>query len=169
MQGEERTLLEDIHREESGTDVSIEEGTGSLTVRHNRRLLLNQEEKDLAVRPVLSWHLPLHGRCAQAHTILRVQEGPNTLPDRLVPQTLEEASARHYETPFGQALGPRTLIQIFHTHFRALSIATIGSLRCSSKVPILSRFFTGCCLQAWGRRIILPPPCGLFALQIDST
>ena len=39
-----------------------------------------------------------------------------------------------------QALGPRPLIQIFHTHFRALSSATIGSLRCSSQSANLVLF-----------------------------
>ena len=60
----QRTLLEDISREKEGTDASIEEGTEGLTVRRNRRLLLNQEEKELAMRPVLPWYIPLHGRCA---------------------------------------------------------------------------------------------------------
>ena len=57
-------LLEDISREEGSADVSIDEGAEGLAARHRRRLLLNQEEKELAKRPVLSWHIPLHGRCA---------------------------------------------------------------------------------------------------------
>ena len=36
--------------------------------------------------------------------------------DRLFQQTLEEANARHCETPFHQALGPRPLVRFFHTH-----------------------------------------------------
>ena len=99
----------------ASTDVSIEEGAERLTDPHRRPILLNREEKELAMRPVLPWHIPLHGGCAQTHTIHRIQIGPNALPDRLFPQTLEEANARHCETPFRQALGPRPLIQIFHT------------------------------------------------------
>ena len=63
VQGEKRALLKDISGEK-GADVSIEEGAEGLTSRHHPRLLLNQEEKELAVRPVLSWHIPLDGRCA---------------------------------------------------------------------------------------------------------
>ena len=62
---------------EGGTDVSIEEGTEGLTDRHRRRLLLNQEEKELAMRPVHPWHIPLHGRCAYTHTLsIGSKQGP---------------------------------------------------------------------------------------------
>ena len=40
---------------------------------------------------------------------------PNALPDRLFPQTLEETNARHCETLFHQALGPRPPVRIVHT------------------------------------------------------
>ena len=64
------------------------------------------------------------------------------LPDPLFPQTLEEANARHCETPFHRSLGPRPSNTIFHTHthFRALSSATIGSLMCSSQSANLVSF-----------------------------
>ena len=64
LQGDERTLLEDISREEVSADVGIEERAEGPTARHRYRLLLNQEEKELAMRPVLPWHIPLHGCCA---------------------------------------------------------------------------------------------------------
>ena len=87
--------------------------------------------------------------------------------DRFLPQTLEEANARHCETPFHQALGPKLLIRIFHTHSRALSSATIGSLRYSShKVLMLFRFFLRCCLYAWCRSIhCSPAPLVSFIFQ----
>ena len=39
---------------------------------------------------------------------------PNALPNRLFPQTLEEANARHCEAPFHQSPGPRPPIRIFN-------------------------------------------------------
>ena len=65
VQGEKRTL-KDISGEKESADARIDERAKSLTVRRNRRLLLNQEEKERAMRPVLPWHVPFHGRCAQA-------------------------------------------------------------------------------------------------------
>ena len=46
---------EEKHRE---ADARIDERT------KGRLLLLNQEEKELAVRPVLPWPVPFHGSCA---------------------------------------------------------------------------------------------------------
>ena len=51
MQGDERALLKDISGEGWGADVSNDERAEGLTVQHRRRLLLIQEEKELAVRP----------------------------------------------------------------------------------------------------------------------
>ena len=48
-----------------GTDASTEEGTEGLTDRLRCRFLLYQEENELAVRPILPWQSPFHGRCAQ--------------------------------------------------------------------------------------------------------
>ena len=95
VQSEKRALLEDISGEEGGADVSVDERAEVLTARHYRRLLLNQEETELAARPVLSWHIPLHGRCAQTHTVNRIQVRPNAIPDPLFPPTLEEANVSH--------------------------------------------------------------------------
>ena len=43
---------------------AAKKGLKSLATRHRRRLLLNQEETELVMRPVLPWHIPLHGCCA---------------------------------------------------------------------------------------------------------
>ena len=51
-------------QQRGGTNVCLEEGAEGFTTRHRRRLLLDQEEKKLAMRPVLPWHNPLHGCCA---------------------------------------------------------------------------------------------------------
>ena len=61
VQGDNRALLEDISREEGSADVSIEEGAEGLTARHRRRILLNREERGLAMRPVLPWRIPYRG------------------------------------------------------------------------------------------------------------
>ena len=53
MQGDERTLLEEISREEGSTDVGIEERAEGLSARPPCQLLLKHEEKELAMRPVL--------------------------------------------------------------------------------------------------------------------
>ena len=49
--------------EKQKADAKIDDRDDGLTVRRNRRLLLNQEIKELTMRPVLPWHVPLHGRC----------------------------------------------------------------------------------------------------------
>ena len=64
VHADERALLDDILREGRRPDVSSEEEAQSLSTWHRRRLLLHQEEKELATRPVLPWHVPLHGCCA---------------------------------------------------------------------------------------------------------
>ena len=122
-----------------GTDARTEEGTEVLTERLRCRFLLYQEENELAVRPILPWHIPFHGRCAQIYLVYRIQVGPNALPDRLFPQTLEEASARHHETTLHQKLEPRPP-KHFSTHFKALSNATTGYLRCYSQSANLVLF-----------------------------
>ena len=53
VQGEERTLLENISGREGRTEVGIEEGTKDLTDLLRCWLLLYQEEEDFAVRPIL--------------------------------------------------------------------------------------------------------------------
>ena len=103
-------------------------------------LLLNQEEKELAMRPVLPWLIPLLGCCAQTHTVHRIQVGPNALPDRLFPQTLEEANASHCKTLAPQSTRAQTSFLEFSTHLRTLSSATIGSLRGSSQSANLVLF-----------------------------
>ena len=60
VQDDKRSLLEDISGEGGGADASIDEWAEGLTVRHR---LLDQEE-ELAMRSMLPWHIPLHGRCA---------------------------------------------------------------------------------------------------------
>ena len=105
--------------------------------RRRRRLLLNQEEQELAMRPVLPWHI-----------IHRIQVGPNALPNRLVPQTLEKTNTGHWENASSTRLsGQQTLQHEVSTHFRALSSATIGSLRCSSHKTNRVSFSPGCCLH----------------------
>ena len=64
VQGDERTLLKDISREAGEADARVDERDEGLIAWRNRLLLLNQEEKAHAMRPVLPWHVPLHGRCA---------------------------------------------------------------------------------------------------------
>ena len=64
VQGDERTLLENISREAGEADARVDERAEGLIVRCNRLVLLNQEEKELATRPVLSRHVPVHRRCA---------------------------------------------------------------------------------------------------------
>ena len=54
---------------EKSTDVSIEDGIEGLTDWPRCRLLLNQEEKELAMRPVLSWHFPLHASSTCVSTL----------------------------------------------------------------------------------------------------
>ena len=62
-------------------------------------------KKELGVRPVVPWHIPLHGR---KHTLsIGSKFGPNVLADRLFPQTLEEANTSHVERSRHKALGPR--------------------------------------------------------------
>ena len=67
--GDNRALLEDISREKGGADVSIGDGAEGLTTRHHCRLPLNREEKELAVRPVRPWHIPLRGYAVRKHTL----------------------------------------------------------------------------------------------------
>ena len=75
-----------------------------------------RKKKELAMRPVLP---------DTFHSMDAVRENTHypsdpskarRLPDRLFPQTLEEANAGHCETPFHQALGPRLPLRVFHTH-----------------------------------------------------
>ena len=115
--------------------------TEGLTVRRIRRLLLNQEEKELAMRPILPWHFPFHLRCAQTHTIHRIQVGQTPSQIGFSHKLRRKPTAAIGASTFSKVLGPRPPILIFHTHFR-----------------ILSCFFPGCCLHAWDRGIFLLHP-----------
>ena len=120
-------FLKTSTEKKGGTDVSIEEGAEGLTARHRRRLLLNQEAKEVARRPVLPWHIPLLLGCAQTPTIHRIPFGPNALPYRLLPQTLKEANSGNWRTVPPQNLEPKnTPCTNSPRTSNALSSATIG-------------------------------------------
>ena len=100
-----------------------------------QRFLWQRQPNDHA--SCISWHNISRAMCAvRKHTL----SGQTPFPDRLFPQTLEDARARHYVTPIRLGLGPRPQIKSFHTHFRALSSAATGSLRCSSQSAHLVSF-----------------------------
>ena len=109
---DERT--QDISRDDGSTDVGIEDRAEGLTALPRCPLLLNQKgkEKELAMRPALPWHIPLHGLCAQTHTIHRIQVGPNALPNQLFPQLWRKPTPAIARDP---STMQRPLIRIFHT------------------------------------------------------
>ena len=113
MRRDEHKLLKNISREAGEADARVDERAEGLIVRRNRLLLLNQEEKELVMRPVLPWHVPVHGCCAQTHTMHRVEVGPNALPNRRLPQIPEEANSSVWRKPFPEVLWPET----FNTKF----------------------------------------------------
>ena len=96
----------------------------------------NQKEKELAVWPALPLHIP---------------------PNRLSPQTLEEASASHCKTLLPPTTRPRPPKRIFHTlqGFVQCHIWIFEVLfpKCSSCL-VLRR----CFLHAWSRSILLLHP-----------
>ena len=77
---DQRTRLERFSRKE---------GVGRLIVRSHLRLLLGKEEKELAMRPILPWNVPIGGRSVQAHTAPRFQAGPEAFPKRPFPHLLQ--------------------------------------------------------------------------------
>ena len=99
-----------------GGRMSAVKGPKGLATQHRRRLLLNQEERELAMWPILpTFHST--ACCAQTHTISHFR-GSLRRPKEI-------ASSTRFS-------GQQTLQHEFSTHFNALSSATIGSLRCSS-------------------------------------
>ena len=109
-----RFLRTSAEKKKRGADVGREKGANGLATRHRRRLLLNQEEeKELAMRPALPWHIPLHGRYAQTHTI---PSKAKRLPRSASPTLkLDEACARHLRPLPQQVSGPKSSsAQILH-------------------------------------------------------
>ena len=82
-----------------GDDVQTNQGTslrGRITntgpefrLCESERLLLNEEEEELATRPVLSRNLPDAGCRAQTHHIPRIQRRPDPFPARSFPHLLQ--------------------------------------------------------------------------------
>ena len=63
----------------------------------------SRRKKELTTRPVLPWHIPMHGDCSQTHALSRIQIEPNALPDRLHPQNVGERLCLHHcEASFHQ-------------------------------------------------------------------
>ena len=60
------------------------------------RLLLDKEEEELALRPILPWNVPISGSCAQAHTASRVQAKPDAF------------TKRHFSTSFAKSWCPHS-------------------------------------------------------------
>ena len=91
------------------------------------------------MRPMLPWNVPIGGRCAQAHTVPRVQASPDAFPKRPFlhpfatswcphncrPWQFTRLSTRRFEPEVSPQQG-------FSKHFNALSKAMTGSLRCYS-------------------------------------
>ena len=96
--------LKDISRETGEADARIDEKAAGLTVRRNRRFLLNQEEKELAMRPILPWHMD----AVRKHTIHRIQVGPNALPDRFSHKLWRKPTPAIAESTFPKALRAET-------------------------------------------------------------
>ena len=64
----QRTRLERFRRDK---------GVGRHVARNYPRLLLDKEEKELAMRPILHLDVPISGWCVQRHTVPWVQERPD--------------------------------------------------------------------------------------------
>ena len=109
VQGDERTLLEDINREEEGTDVSFQKrGWRS----HCPAPSPAPSEKGgkrapHAARTWLAHSIPWM-MCVNTHHPLDPSK-PNALPDRLLPQTSEEANSSHWRTHLLQSTSGRDL------------------------------------------------------------
>ena len=120
------------------TDVSIEEWTGGLTARHRRQLLLNQEEKELAMRPELPWHFHSMDLCANTH-YPSDPSGANALPNRPFPANIGGSQ----RPPLRDTLPLSTQAETSNTNFphtHTLQGFVIGSLRCSSPSANLVSF-----------------------------
>ena len=158
VQGDERTLLEDISREEVGTDVRIDERAEGLTVRRNRQLPSESGSKRArhAARTSLAHSIPWT-LCANTH----YPSDPSGAkrPPRSASPTKFGKSQRQplVKAPSPKVVGPRPSIlphtagqcnldatkassQQIPPTFGALSSATIGSLRCSSQSANLVLF-----------------------------
>ena len=64
----------------------------------HRPFLLHEEEKELAMRPILRWHISTHGDCAQTHAVPKKGQTPSnisvsdifgTVPEPSRPQTID--------------------------------------------------------------------------------
>ena len=66
------------------------------------RLFLQKKEEELTMRPVLPWHIPLHGGSAQTYAVPRSPIGPNALPDRRPTKVGESLCLHHCEASFHQ-------------------------------------------------------------------
>ena len=58
-------------------------------VRNRHQLLLDKEEKELAIRPILPQEVPTGGCCTQAHTVPWVQARPDAFPIGPSPHLLQ--------------------------------------------------------------------------------
>ena len=108
----------------------MEEGAEGLTAGHRRRLLLNQEEKVLAMRPVLPWHT-FHSMVAVRKHTLSIGSKQGQTPSQI--GFFHKLWRKPTHCSLHKVLGPRPFSHEFSTHFRASSSATVGSLRCSSQ------------------------------------
>ena len=127
---------------------AVKKGLKVSPTRHYRRLILNQEEKELAVRPILPG--TFHSMDAvRKHTLSIGSEWGQTPSQIGFSHTLWRKP-----TPATRAETSNTNFP--HTHTSRLCPAQQldrgGTL---PKVLILSCFFPGCCLHAWGRSILL--------------
>ena len=144
--------------EKGGADVCIEEGS-ERSHQRQRWLLLNQEEKELAVRPVLPCHIPLHGRCAQTPTIPWIQGGPNAPPRSASPTNFE----RSQRWPLGIAPstrfpGQRPSSTNFQ-HTSELYPVPRSDLRSALPTNLIVFYFSRrCCLYDLDRSVTLPRP-----------
>ena len=57
----------------------------------DHRPLLQKEEAELTMRPILHWNVPMRGCCAQTHTDPRIQVRPNSFPQGFVPHLWHHA------------------------------------------------------------------------------
>ena len=55
--------------------------------------LKKQGPNSITMRPILPWNVPMRGCCAQTHTVPRIQQRPNSFPQKLVPHLRYHASA----------------------------------------------------------------------------
>ena len=63
---------------------------------HSHQLLLYEEEKELAMRPILPWNGPLHGRCAQTHAVPPGRSFTHLLQNSCAPTTASQCNSRNF-------------------------------------------------------------------------